>query len=113
MPARSRRLSQTLLHSSQIASSGVMFRACVEPTRRRWSSPSSEIYRDPTFDTEAAPCPLRDHVLAGQLATGRLAEDARCHSGAEVTAGRDMAGAYGRPDRLDGPGVVIVAGIGG
>jgi hypothetical protein len=27
----------------------------------------TDIYRDPTFDTEAAPCPLRGHVLAGQL----------------------------------------------
>jgi hypothetical protein len=73
----------------------------------------TDTYRDPAFDTEAAQCTLRDHVLAGQLATGRPAEDARCHSGAEVTAGRDTAGAYGRPDRLDTPGAVIVAGIGG
>ena len=41
LTARSSRLSQTLQHSPQIASSSVTFRACIEPTRRRWPSPSS------------------------------------------------------------------------
>jgi hypothetical protein len=106
LTARSSRLSQTLLHSSQIASSSVTFRAGIEPTRRRWPGPSS---RASTLTGPLISKLRRAHfgITCSQVILPFVVPQ-KTHAfvpGAGVAAWADMAEAYVNADRLDGSGI--------
>src|SRR5207248_3054554 len=80
----------------QIASSSVMFSACIAPTRRRSWSPSS---RASTVTGPLIAKLRRAHfgITCSQVSLTFVAPQ-KTHAfvaGNEVTAGRDMAGSYG------------------